>query len=417
MELVSRVVRSPLFSKSARLQEFLVYACKHALAGENVHEQQIGHEIFKRASDYPTSEDNIVRVAGSQLRKRLDEYFATEGKNEPITISLPKGSYMPVFRARVAGGNAKSAISVRMVASVSAVILLVASLAASAWLWNENRRLRSPASAAHSSKSAVATVWGPLLRGEQHTLLVAADSSLALLQDTLHVPVSLREYTNREYISTLKASVADPKLKAWVQWMGSRQHTSFGDLTIARRILDLARDLGGEVTLRYARDLTTRDLKSYNIILLGSRRSNPWVEIFESRMNFRSAQDERTATPYFVNTSPQKGEPATFGLGSAGGALGEAYSVVALLPNLAGSGNVMLIEGASMEGTETAGEWITSETFCGKLVERLGVDKTGRIPYFEVLVRSVSVGGAGGNTQVVAHRLVSDQAATPAPSF
>jgi len=46
-----------------------------------------------------TAEDNIVRVEMRMLRKRLDEYFQSEGKEEPFAIVVPKGS-TAVFEVR-----------------------------------------------------------------------------------------------------------------------------------------------------------------------------------------------------------------------------------------------------------------------------------------------------------------------------
>ena len=35
-----------------------------------------------------------------QLRKRLEEYFSSEGKDEPYLILIPKGAYLPVLEPR-----------------------------------------------------------------------------------------------------------------------------------------------------------------------------------------------------------------------------------------------------------------------------------------------------------------------------
>jgi hypothetical protein len=51
--------------------------------------------VFGRKADYSPGEDNIVRVEVRQLRKRLEEYFATQGKDEPVVILIPKGAYVP----------------------------------------------------------------------------------------------------------------------------------------------------------------------------------------------------------------------------------------------------------------------------------------------------------------------------------
>ena len=67
---------------------------------ENVREQPIGTRVFGRAPDYNLNEDNIVRVEARELRKRLETYFAGEGRNEPLLIEVPKGAYVPVFKLR-----------------------------------------------------------------------------------------------------------------------------------------------------------------------------------------------------------------------------------------------------------------------------------------------------------------------------
>ena len=41
--------------------------------------------------------DPIARVEAARLRNRLDLYYATEGRADPVTISLPKGGYVPAF--------------------------------------------------------------------------------------------------------------------------------------------------------------------------------------------------------------------------------------------------------------------------------------------------------------------------------
>src|SRR5208282_138508 len=64
------------------------------------HEQYIGCAVFGRRADYNPGDDNIVRAEARELRKRLEQYFAGEGKEESLEIRIPKGSYVPVFEAR-----------------------------------------------------------------------------------------------------------------------------------------------------------------------------------------------------------------------------------------------------------------------------------------------------------------------------
>src|SRR6185437_8958638 len=101
-ELLDRIASSAPFQRSKRLRELLQYLGERALKDPTctLREQEIGVDVLGRPSDYDTSHDTLVRVLVSQLRKKLQEYFATEGHGEPVVIEIPKGSYLPVFRPR-----------------------------------------------------------------------------------------------------------------------------------------------------------------------------------------------------------------------------------------------------------------------------------------------------------------------------
>src|SRR5713226_5703517 len=99
--LVQRIVSSTPFQKSTRLRDLLQYVSEQTMHG-NAHElteQHIGNTLFHKPSDYSPLEDSSVRVHVRQLRLKLHEYFNEDGRNEPIVVEIPKGSYAPVFRA------------------------------------------------------------------------------------------------------------------------------------------------------------------------------------------------------------------------------------------------------------------------------------------------------------------------------
>src|SRR3974377_981490 len=93
--LVQRIVSSPPFQKSARLRELLEYLAERTLHhhGQDLTEQQIGNALFNKPAGYDPLEDSSVRVHARQLRLKLHEYFDEEGRNEPLILTIPKGSY------------------------------------------------------------------------------------------------------------------------------------------------------------------------------------------------------------------------------------------------------------------------------------------------------------------------------------
>jgi hypothetical protein len=102
--VVKRVVESPLFSKSTRLKNLLLYVTQKTLDGrlEEITESQIGVNVFGRPAGYNPADDNIVRSHARLLRKKLDVYFEEMGELEPFIITIPKGAYVPSFEPRMA---------------------------------------------------------------------------------------------------------------------------------------------------------------------------------------------------------------------------------------------------------------------------------------------------------------------------
>ena len=98
-EQVSRILASPEFRRSLRLQRFLRLAVERTLAGEidQMKEYIVGREVFDRGADYDPSVDSIVRVEAQRLRRKLREYYETHGREDPILITFQSGSYVPAF--------------------------------------------------------------------------------------------------------------------------------------------------------------------------------------------------------------------------------------------------------------------------------------------------------------------------------
>jgi TolB-like protein len=111
---LERILLSPTFATSTRLRAFLRYVVERTLAGEagELKEYAIGVDVFERTGEYDPRIDSIVRVEAGRLRAKLDEFYAADGSNDPVIVSMPRGSYVPVFEAReVLPAHAPAAVS------------------------------------------------------------------------------------------------------------------------------------------------------------------------------------------------------------------------------------------------------------------------------------------------------------------
>jgi len=137
-EQLARILASPQFAKSPRLQSLLRFVLELAVAGkaDQIKESTIAVEVFGRAD---TAGDSLVRSAVGRMRARLGEYYQETGAGDSIEIVIPKGRYVPEILHRSASVRKPSDIAVPRrrwrpaVAAGGAVVVLAAG---SALLWN-----------------------------------------------------------------------------------------------------------------------------------------------------------------------------------------------------------------------------------------------------------------------------------------
>ena len=99
---LERILGSAVFSRSPQLRRFLSFIVEQSLAGQGhtLKESVLAHELYGKGTDFDGGTDPVVRVDARRLRDKLREFY--EGRSDPVLISLPKGSYVPVFEGNSA---------------------------------------------------------------------------------------------------------------------------------------------------------------------------------------------------------------------------------------------------------------------------------------------------------------------------
>jgi hypothetical protein len=155
----------------------------------------------------------------------------------------------------------------------------------------------------------------------------------------------------------------------------------------------------------HARDFQPLRLKSDNVVLIGGKRSNPWVELFEGQMNFQYVYEGPHAKTMIRNVNPQAGEQPLYRADQASERrIPEGYCIIARLPNLSAKGKAMLIAGTETEATEAGGEFITSDASLTQLRRGLKLGQREPFPDFEALLGTTRVGGASPTARLIAVR-------------
>ena len=99
---LERVLKSEDFSAAPRLSSLLDYIVRETLAGRShlLKGFNIANQVFGRDERFDARTDPLVRVQANRMRKALERYYLLAGKNEPVQITVPKGSYAAVFENR-----------------------------------------------------------------------------------------------------------------------------------------------------------------------------------------------------------------------------------------------------------------------------------------------------------------------------
>jgi len=425
-ELVGRVVSSNSICKSARLRELFLYLCNRVLdeSVDDIHELELGHKVFGRPEHYDTAADNIVRVHASLLRKRLAEHFQTEGRDEPIIVEIPRGNYAPIFRKREPlvtvtelpvsrevrvsqldltalepeAPNPKQLLTPTALPPLSQKLgwklwgtgLLALGFAALSALLLVRGLDQNPQAGWRSlaKGTVVRQFWSGIFPKNASAQMVLDDASLDFYQEATGHSIALAEYFDRSYLHPAEEAAAathlDPKL---VHSFLLKRQSNFADVNLVSRFSQTAAALESNVSIQFARDFSFRQVKSGNLILLGTRQSNPWMQPFDSYLALRWKFDPALDSYYPVDSAANSSEPDNYRSNAEGFKTHAGYASVAFLPNLGGTGNVLIISGTGGAAIGAALEFLNDEPSMSQLRSRLSSKEKNAFPYFETLLR------------------------------
>jgi hypothetical protein len=430
---LKEIVQGRAFRGSLRSAQLLTYIVQQAVAGnfESLKERVIGAELFQRSPSYDTGEDAIVRVTASDVRKRLLQHYDRYGAASDIRISLPLGSYIPeivwdhaieadphdsIIRhighldspATHPVSTSKSAAAfpetlpifqqcrqIPLGLLIGGLILIVLGFSCAALFWSKYNTLQRSVYA-WQEKPSLAGLWSEFLNASPDTDLVISDPAIGMLQSLSKKSFTSRDYFSRAYVAQLQSADLSPDMHTALNLLLNSNLGNTDEFTLARRIVALD-PFGNKIHLYNAHNYMPDLIHKDNVILIGAQRSNPWDDLFESRINF-FIQPENNGL--IINRSPVSGEQQTYTHTDS-----VDYCVVAYFPNPGRNGSVLLIEGTRSEALEGAGNFLLSEDQLSTFKRMLHV---GKLPYFEVLLKVSSVSGVPVVTTIEAYRTNSN---------
>ncbi len=391
---LDRLVRSDALKRSRRLQQFLRYVTEVTLAGEasTINEYLLGVEVFERGPDYNAADDSIVRRQAHALRHKLAEYYASEGKHDPIRIEIPLGHYVPAFEhndeAMEVNDSAPPASEevVERKRSTDYVAILVAVvsvllLGLSFWIGRES--VRPPetiaTSAGDTASPAISELWRPWLDSDQGPTIVFS-SPLGAVVKHYPDPLAPDSFPPRLPVPPDLETDFRNKLK-----LGSSGHlymsptltdTKAGESVGAVQLAALFASRGFPVRATTAALLTWEDFRQRNLILLGHNEQNSWMDPLLEGYPLQLQATSPHLQRRIVNTDPQPGEPDYYEIDypTSDGDSTIEQALVSMLPGTDGLHQLLLVSGLNTQATLMAIEFLTAEERAEQLISKLRED-------------------------------------------
>jgi len=445
---VKEVIEGEVFKGSHRSVQFLQYIVDQAIAGhcESLKERVIGMELFGRSASYDTGDDAIVRVTASDVRRRLLEHYGRYGTTSEFRIALPSGSYIPEITRKSNGAATRddktlhpetapsrddsaaidpklATLPLESVASdsgvfqvpttpllgfskrvwlIAAITVVILNLALWGAVWTRVTRPAAP--------PISVLPWSALFGSSHSTQLITSDPNITEIQEITGSEVSVSDYANHSYVP--EPSKLTPEQLNIVRNVLRGDKPSQVDVPIVARVAALAQTTSKSIDVRAARSIQLSDLKSdNNFIFLGSPRSDPWLSLFGDQLDFRFVFDKSAGSEFIRNLHPRPNEKPAYIPTANGYATGDSYAIIALVKNPDQSGQVLLLAGANSEGTAAAGKVATDLTRLSSELRNCGINPSGPVRHFEMLLHLNTMAGTPSNIDLVAcHILPSDSA-------
>jgi hypothetical protein len=381
---VEILLKSKHFARSEKQSSLLNYLCEKWIEGnaEQLNEYQLALEVFHRRADHSGAEDSIVRVQAHELRRRLNEYYLAEGKDQPVRIEIPKGSYRPQFtRIPVAVAGSPGARPGRVGFGSSAVlygvaVLLLVSVGVNLWFVASNSHPKSHPSVTGDLGKEYASyseIFGGTRAGRDILISLSNPRVLLLYGTDVAPPRSFLSNQTLPLTPQMEKSLEGREPGSETPFPHvflhptSDEYTGMGEAVAAYELGQLMQTLNVRSRLTQARFLNWNQALQENVIVLGLPHATPWTSENISSQFFRE-----TNSGSLVLNGPLTNQPWEYGpeYDAKTGRMLTDYGVISKETTSSGSW-VLILAGASSFGTYGAGEFLCDPQKMNPVFERL----------------------------------------------
>lgn len=265
------------FKSNDKYTKIVKYLFDAAIENRQIKESTIATECFENDSNYDPSIDSYVRVYLSKLRKKIEHYYLTEGKEDEIRISIPKGHYSLEFK-----NVDKKAPKFRFSKKLFFIVLPLIAVASIISFLIGNKFGKD----SHSAIPGNDKVWQDILSSEKKTLLVMGDYYFFSFPYAPDRKSYIRDVEINSDADLKKFIAKNPNLQKDIKAIYHTYLDEHIPLCISYILPSfIANDINYDFKL--ASEVQLNDLNTYNIVYVGSYKSLNLLSNIIGKLNFK----------------------------------------------------------------------------------------------------------------------------------
>lgn len=362
------------------------------LEGKLLKETTIVFDVFGKDDDFNPAEDTIVRSHTYTLRKKLERYYFTEGKDDKYRIRIPKGHYEVTF-TQVSPSIFSLENSLKWLRDHYYLSVILILLVALFLLWSQNRATKNQL-ANYQIIELNDFIWKEYLQSELPILIVPGDHFFFdINSEEYGRTIAVREPTinSDEDLDRFRAQFP----KASIQ-RSAEPYFPYHSIWSLPPILSILYSANQKPIMRKSLTISAQMLDEYNIIFVGSIKTLYALRhtIFRSHFDFG-------ISPHYVDyTVPDSANIKHFTTNLHSSGPNDDLVLALKLPGPAGNCIFIIASYHSLGAPEIA-RYLTNPDSRFKL-KSFFLKKYNHIPtHFEILFRVVGIDKTAYSTEIL----------------
>ncbi|UCH11485.1 MAG: hypothetical protein JSU61_06250 [Fidelibacterota bacterium] len=397
-KVIDKIIESEEFCNSPTYVQYLKYLFESAVTGKALKETTIAVEFFKKGPDFNPAEDTIVRSHTYQLRKKLERYYFTEGKNDKCQVVIPKGHYEVRFTQRSEGITSPKYIANYIRRHYAAIIILVLVVTVAA-LITHTQSMRAQLDR-YSIVEPDNFIWNDYIHSTLPILVVPGDHFMFDVASTEYE----REFSVRdtsinslEDLDNLRSQYPDRTITPT-----NEPYFPYHSIWSLPPVLSMLFSAHQHPILRKSSDIIPQILDEYNIIFVGSIKT-----LYTLKYTLASSHFDFEITPHRVIYAPTDSlERQVFETDLHSPGPNEDLVLALKLPGPANN-TILIIASYSSLGAPEIANYLTRPETSSQLA-RMFQERFGSTPdYFEILFRVVGIDKTAYDTEILIFNEIS----------